>query len=127
MEISWANFADVAWLTAAAAGLVKILDVTFKYLHDRQKLDVSEEINGNQTEQAFRKSLIDRIAALEAAEVAEGRRVQLLERKLTRVIGMLVLFRLCPNKDCPIVDSLRRNGDIAWLDEEILERSKDPK
>jgi hypothetical protein len=127
MTFSWTSFTDVAFLTALAAGLVKVLDVIFKHVHSQKELSVTEEIQAMQTETTFRRTLLERIAALEAAEGEDSKRMQSLERKLTRVIGMLVLFRLCPNGNCPIVESLRKNGDIQWLDQEILDRNDNTK
>lgn len=121
--MSWANIGDVAWMTAAAAGLVKLLDVIFGYLRDRSKHRMEEGVADDAAENKFRSDLIGRISALETSERAERGRVLVLERKLTRVIGMLVVFRLCQEPQCPIVDSLRKSGDLGWLDQELIDRN----
>jgi hypothetical protein len=119
---SLSPLAQAAVIGILAGAIAKGWDFAVWLKKARISDDEREEQTAINERAEHRRDMLDRIASLETDNRALQRHVTQLEGDVARLIGIVSVFRICPQPDCPTLSALRINNDLAWLDTRIRQR-----
>lgn len=110
-------------LSMIAGGFAKLWAVVVELVQSKMKSEQTEDQRVAELEDASRADMLRRIERLENDRSVLQRTVNKLEKDMGRTLGIVLQFRLCSQQGCPTLKNLRENGDLAWLDKQIADRS----